>query len=153
MRCDINGLDRAELLVRLFENAKKSVFSKLYFSMWLVTNDDSDDIKTIDDLTLSKGEARNLLSKSLKLANVNHIAIDINFMGIEIDINAYDQTHLSAEDNDVKSAAEIIETMHVEQALHNKPKSYTERFYGVFPFSVLSNNSAAQTDVAIVKNH
>lgn len=112
---DISGLDKAKVLVELFNNAKRSKWTQATIGNSMCPDEFVRDMlasiyqpqvdEAINKLELSVEEARLLLIKSFKVDYIGAVLIRIDFSREKIDTSLYDQ------DNHGNGGAELAETV------------------------------------------
>jgi hypothetical protein len=118
MKIDITGLNKAQLLVALYNNAKTSEWTKATIGNEIcpdefVRNMHKDIFqpridKRIQELSLTEEDANQLLnSKRNQIDYIGPVCIKINLSGNEIDTEWYDKTHNK---NGGAELAEIVVT-------------------------------------------
>lgn len=101
MRYDISGLDKAKLLVALYDNAKNSKWTKATIGNIMCPDSFVCDMMSsvyqpkieakIKKLELTEEMAEKLLASSSQVDYVGPVLININFSGDEIDTTSYDK--------------------------------------------------------------
>lgn len=100
---DIGGLDKAKVLVELFNNAKRSQWTQATVGNTMCPDKFVRDMlahiyqpridAAINELSFSEQEAEALLNKSLKVEYIGAVLIRIDFSQDKIDTSKYDQDH------------------------------------------------------------
>ena len=107
MKHDISGLDKAKLLVALYDNAKNSAWTKgTLRNMPFLSG---------QKLELSEDKARDLLSKNSSVDYVGPVLIKTSFSGDTIDTSSYDRDHHG--NGGAKLAEDVISALRAESTL------------------------------------
>ncbi|WP_419418539.1 hypothetical protein ACNVED_08210 [Legionella sp. D16C41] len=106
MTHDISGLDKAKLLIALYDNAKNSAWTKgTLRNMPFLSG---------QKLELSEEKARQLLSNNSYIDYVGPVLIKTSFSGDTIDTSSYDRDHHG--NGGAKLAGDVISELRVEHS-------------------------------------
>ena len=118
MKLDITGLNKAQLLVALYNNAKNSVWTQatignklcpdeFVLSMLKDTFQPEIDAQ-IKGLNLTEKEADELLAYGDKIGYIGPVLIKMNLSGNEVDTTRYDKDHRCSDGGTPELAKNII---------------------------------------------
>jgi hypothetical protein len=124
--CDI---DKPQLLIELFNNAKKSKWTEATIGNEMCPDEFVRDIerdiyqpliqKKLAQLSLSEEKAKSILAYNQYVDYIGPVAIKINFSKNMINVTAYNETH--AKGNNIKRAEELVRSL--KEKLHRLLKS------------------------------
>ncbi|MFA5960162.1 MAG: hypothetical protein WC785_06565 [Tatlockia sp.] len=119
MKVNIQGLPKPQVLMALFENAKKSQRTYYTVAIRICKSPEPCIIRAyqteMDDqfksMVLTEGEAQSMLSRNLYVDYHEMVAMKILFSENEIDTSEYDRLHYRADDESIKKASDVIKDL------------------------------------------
>jgi len=124
---DIHGIDKSKLLIELFNNAKKSKWTKATIGNEMCPDEFVQDMlahiyqpqiqEKINQLHLSEERSKSLLESSGYVDYIGPVAIKIDFSKDTIDVAQYDELH---KQSNISSAKDLVNSLKPEPLLKNR---------------------------------